>query len=283
MAGRLWAWRVAVGGFVAGFALMGCDKAEPGRAASTGEPAAPVAAIPGPGTAVETPVRYKLAFNEVAIAQAPDGSGAPPPKTRSGKSTAGLREAVEREWANVAITDAAGKPAPIVVTLETDAGTFDMTLFPELAPNHVRNFLALAKVGYYDGLVFERTIRQEIMPETGPRQRVDIVTAGCPAGDGEPGHGHLGYFLRPEANSIKHEAGTVGFIREDDPNSACCRFYICLTPTPLLDGQLTAVGKVMRGLDIVQAIAARPVQNPAVYPENELPKEPVKIRAVTRR
>jgi peptidyl-prolyl cis-trans isomerase B (cyclophilin B) len=256
-------------------AVAGCGK--------SGEPAAeaPLLSVPNPAN---NP--FGQPFEVATTLRAPEGSNPPPASTLAGRSTATFPGLVQEAWPAVPLTDANGKPSPIVVTLDTDAGVIEITLFPDMAPNHVRNFLALAKVGFYNGLIFERVVRQSFvtMAADGKEetQRVELVTAGCPAGDGDPAHGHLGYFLHPESSTLKHEEGTVGFVLTDEPTSACCRFYVCLSPTPVFDGRITAFGTVTRGMDVIHAIAGRPVKDPDRYPESEQPREPVRIRSATR-
>lgn len=270
--GRAWRWGARA---VVALAVAGCGK--------SGEPAAdtPLLSVPGPSAA---PLGQP--FDVAATLRAPAGSNAPPTTTHAGKNTATFPDLVKDAWSSIPITDAQGRPVAVVVTLDTDAGPVEITLHPDKAPNHVRNFLALAKVGYYNGLVFERVVRQSVVLQSDDgkeqEQRIELVTAGCPAGDGDPAHGHLGYFLHPESSTLKHEEGTVGFVLTDDPVSASCRFYVCLSPTPVFDGRITAFGQVTRGLDVIKAIADRPKKSATQYPDNETPREPVRIKAVTR-
>src|SRR5262249_38999146 len=149
------------------------------------------------------------------------------------------------------------------------------------APNHVRNFIALSAAGYYEGLWFDRVVHQESEGE-GQKTRIDLIKGGCPLGTGEPGLGHIGYFLKPEPPAyLKHEEGTVGVWRDDHPGSACCRFYITLGPAPTLDGEFALIGKVTKGLEVVKDIATRPVQDAKSYPECERPINPVGIKKIT--
>lgn len=268
--------RAAVAAGLVAAVLGGCGKR--GLPEQAADPAVPLAAAPTTG-----PVRYDISFDEAITHIAPEGSERPPDTTLTGKSTAKLHAAVREAWPSVKLTDAAGKPVPIVVAFDTDAGPVELTLFPELAPNHVRNLLALVAVGYYDGLVFERVIRQEVVAEGGSKQRVELLTAGCPAGDGEPARGHLGYFLKPEPSTLRHEEGTVGFVRDEDACSACCRFYVCTAAAPVMDDHFTTVGKVTRGMDVVKRIAARPVKDPNTFPASEQPQDPVRIRKAERK
>lgn len=272
--GRAWRWGARA---VVALAVAGCGK--------TGEPAAdtPLLSVPSP-----TAAQLGQPFDVATTLRAPPGSNPPPATTYAGKNTATFPGLVKDAWSSVPLTDAEGKPTQVVVALDTDAGPVEITLLPEAAPNHVRNFLALAKVGYYDGLLFERVVRQSVVlqGEGGKEQeqRIELVTAGCPAGDGDPARGHLGYFLYPESSTLTHEEGTVGFVLTDDPDtpSASCRFYICLTPTPIFDKKITAFGRVSRGMDVVKAIADRPKKSATQYPDNEMPREPVRIKTVTR-
>ena len=273
MAGRVWRrWGVRAAVVLA---VAGCGK--------SGEPAAdtPLLSVPNPATQ-----QLGQPFEVATTLRAPEGSNPPPAVTAAGKSTATFPGLVREAWPTIPLTDANGMPSPIVVTLDTDAGVIEIALFPEKAPNHVRNFLALAQVGFYNGLIFERVVRQSfaVPTEDGKEetQRVELLTAGCPAGDGDPAHGHLGYFLHPESSDLKHEEGTVGFVLTDEPASASCRFYVCLSPTPVFDGRVTAFGKVTRGMDVIHAIAGRPVKDPNSYPESEQPRDPVRIRTAAR-
>lgn len=294
-------WKALRGLGLAGLiGLAGCGKsAEPAKTENAAEPAAPVAAIPGPATTSppETPYtpvpltpppaaatpRLDTPFAEATTTESYPGAQPPPMTTAAGQPTAKLHAAVREVWPTIKLTDADEHPSGIVVTLDTEAGPVEITLFPDIAPNHVRNFLALAQVGYYNGLTFERIIRVDDVADNGTKRKVEVLTAGCPAGDGEPAHGHLGYFLKREPQSLLHEEGAVGFVREDNPNSACCRIYICLTPAPIMDGHFTAFGKVTGGLDVLKGIAARPVKHLTNYPDNELPQVPVKLKSVTRK
>jgi peptidyl-prolyl cis-trans isomerase B (cyclophilin B) len=246
----------------------GCSSPTTERAA---EPVATEVASP-PG------VRYDQTFEQACSLDPGEDQIAPPAVTVAGKNTALVREAVEREWPKIALTDADGQPRAWTVTLETDLGPIEIALRPALAPNHCRNFIALAKVGYYDGLRFDRIVRQEAESPDGVRSRIELVRFGCPVGTGDPGIGHLGYHLKSEFSDAKHEPATVGFVREADASSAGVRLYITLGPCPALDGNYTVVGTVMRGMDVVNRIAAGKLLSPENDPTRELPERPVVIR-----
>jgi peptidyl-prolyl cis-trans isomerase B (cyclophilin B) len=114
------------------------------------------------------------------------------------------------------------------VVLETSEGPIMLDLYPDVAPGHVKNLLALAKIGYYDGLTFHRVISGF------------MIQGGGPEGTGTGGPG---YTIKAEFNPTKHEPGVLSMARTSDPNSAGSQFFICLERVPHLDNQYTAFGK----------------------------------------
>jgi cyclophilin family peptidyl-prolyl cis-trans isomerase len=214
-------------------------------------------------------VRYDHSFAQACSTDPGDDQRQPPAMTVAGKNTALLREAVEREWPKVQLSET----RPWTVTLETDLGPIVIALRPAIAPNHCRNLIALTRAGYYAGLRFDRIVRHDAESPDGQRSRVELVRLGCPTGTGDPGIGHLGYHLKSEFSDAKHEAGTVGFDREKDASSAGVRLYITLKPCPALDGNYTVVGTVTTGLDVVEKIAAG-----RLLEDGEMPERPVVIR-----
>ena len=159
--------------------------------------------------------------------------------------------------------------------LKTDLGNIEIELFALAAPNHVRNFIALAQTGYYNGLSFYRSINEKVEGEP-----MAYLEGGCPLGSGEFGFGSIGYWLKPEfsANSLTHEPGTVGAVHGEAVESAACKFYISLSKTPGMDGNYTIFGKITQGLDIAHAINKRTVVDDGDL--SDRPKEPVIIREV---
>lgn len=227
-------------------------------------------------------VNYDQPFGDAVHTEVLEGQELPRDGTAGGKKSGLLRAQIEDLWPRIKLTGAGNKPIDYFFTVETAEGTIEIALRPELAPNHVRNILALAKVGFYDGLSFERSVSQEAEVE-GQKSRLDLLIAGCPNGTGDEGFGHIGYFVRAEFQpDVKHTAGTVGFWHEQDFDSAGTRFYITLGPAPALDGKFTVIGNVSQGLDIVKRIAARPVKSadPA-SPDNERPILPTTIKKVS--
>jgi cyclophilin family peptidyl-prolyl cis-trans isomerase len=225
--------------------------------------------------------QYAQAFAQAVTMELGEDQQIPPDRTIAGKPTGPLREAVEKLWPSISLTDSSGKLTHFVVTLETAEGSIDMTLRPDLAPNHVRNFLALVKLGYYDGLQFDRVVHQEGMLPDNQKVTIELLKAGCPAGTGDAGIGHIGYHLKPEFSETKHEEGTVGMMHDTDPNTAGVRFYIALGPSPVLDGNFTIIGKVSNGMDVAKRISLGKLLPPEQDPSRELPQQPVVIKKAT--
>lgn len=133
-----------------------------------------------------------------------------------------------------------------VVTFKTNAGTIKAELYPEIAPNTVNNFISLVKKGYYDGLTFHRVIYGF------------MIQGGCPDGTGMGGPGYhiKGEFLANGfKNDLRHTEGVLSMARSMMPDSAGSQFFIMHKNSPHLDGQYAAFGKVIEGMDVVNAIA----------------------------
>ena len=128
-------------------------------------------------------------------------------------------------------------------------GTIEVALDPSVAPLTVENFIKLAKKGFYDGLTFHRVIKGF------------MIQGGCPKGNGtgSPGYSIKGEFLANGVNNpLKHTRGVISMARAMDPDSAGSQFFIMHKDAPHLDGQYAAFGKVIKGIDVVDAIASVP-------------------------
>jgi cyclophilin family peptidyl-prolyl cis-trans isomerase len=137
------------------------------------------------------------------------------------------------------------------VQLETSLGKIEVELLPEAAPEHVRNFLKLAKVGLYDGTAWHRVVPGFVI------QGGDLGTRAQP-----PGPEQISKFVRNlqlEISELKHERGTVSMARAEALDSASTSFFICLDAQPSLDGKYTVFGKVDNGMEVVDKIAAVPL------------------------
>ncbi len=275
---RIFLGLAAAGLLAAG--LSGCGKKEtpqpgPDPAPAAAAPHSTPAAAAAPGGA-----RLSQPFSDATIADPPDPDVILPDQTLTGKSVGKLYEEVVKTWPNVPLVSPSGKIWSYTATLDTELGPIDIALRTELAPNHVRNFVALAKVGYYDGLVFERVHHQK--SDADPNSILEMVEGGCPMGVGTLGWGSIGYWLKPEFNDkVTHEEGSVGACLGETPDSGACRFYICLSKAPALDGERTIFGKVARGLDVVRRISTQPMLNSAEFPDGTHPEHPILIRKVT--
>jgi len=134
----------------------------------------------------------------------------------------------------------------VTITME-NGGVIKLELYPEIAPITVENFEKLVKDGFYDGLIFHRVIRGF------------MIQGGCPQGTGTGGPGWQikGEFARNGVkNDLKHTRGVISMARSMSPNSAGSQFFIMHEDAPHLDGSYAAFGKVIEGMDVVDAIAS---------------------------
>lgn len=136
-----------------------------------------------------------------------------------------------------------------IVTMKTNQGTMKIELYPETAPNTVRNFIALVQNGFYDGLIFHRVI-PGFMIQGGDPEGIGI---------GGPGYSIKGEFsMNGVSNSLRHTRGVISMARSGHPDSAGSQFFIMVEDAPHLDGQYAAFGKVVEGLDTAdQIVSAR--------------------------
>lgn len=114
------------------------------------------------------------------------------------------------------------------VEFQTNMGNITLDLWSDVAPGHCKNIIGLARIGFYNGIIFHRVIPNF------------VIQAGCPQGTGTGGPG---YTIRAEFNPKLHEAGVLSMARTNDPNSAGSQFFLCLGRVPHLDRQYTAFGK----------------------------------------
>ncbi len=128
-----------------------------------------------------------------------------------------------------------------IVTIKLETGKeIKIELYPEIAPNTVKNFVALVKKGFYDGLKFHRVIPGF------------MIQGGCPTGTGTggPGHSIRGEFsANGFKNELKHHQGVISMARSQHMDSAGSQFFLMVADSPHLDGQYAAFGKVIEGID----------------------------------
>jgi peptidyl-prolyl cis-trans isomerase B (cyclophilin B) len=136
----------------------------------------------------------------------------------------------------------------------TSVGDITIELFPDRAPNHVRQFLRLASSGVYDGTSFHRVVKGFVAQTGHLPTRRELLN--------ERQQSYV-RMLQPEFNPTPHERGIVSMARLDDPASASSSFFIVLGRTPALDNQYTVFGRVVGGLDVLERIESAPLNGEA--------------------
>jgi cyclophilin family peptidyl-prolyl cis-trans isomerase len=134
--------------------------------------------------------------------------------------------------------------------IETKFGNMELRFFPEVAPNHVKNFIDLAKKGFYEGTLFHRVIPGFMIQGGDPNTKNPDRS--------KHGMGGPGYTLKAEFNDKPHKKGTLSMARATDPNSAGSQFFICAAPAPFLDKQYTVFGEVVSGMEAADTIVSQP-------------------------
>ena len=157
-----------------------------------------------------------------------------------------------------------------VAVIETRLGSMTLEFFPDVAPNHVANFIKLAKTGFYDGTTFHRVIPGFMIQGGDPNSKDDDR-----ANDGTGGPG---YTLNAEFNQKPHLRGTLSMARAMDPNSAGSQFFICAADAPHLNGNYTVFGQVIRGIETVDKI----VNVPRDARDNPLESVPMTVKIIPR-
>jgi len=135
-----------------------------------------------------------------------------------------------------------------VAVISTAKGDFTVEFFPAVAPLHVANFKKLARAGFYDGTTFHRVLPGFVIQGGDPNTK-----------DSDPNNDGMGgppWKVKAEFNDILHEKGILSMARSQDINSAGSQFFVCLGRTPHLDNKYTVFGKVIRGIETVDAIGA---------------------------
>jgi cyclophilin family peptidyl-prolyl cis-trans isomerase len=155
--------------------------------------------------------------------------------------------------------------------IETTQGPIKIEFYPDVAPNHVKNFQELASKGFYDEIIFHRIVPGFVLQAGDPNTKNSSMSRDT-WGTGGPG-----YTINQEFNSLPHERGIVSMARMLDPNSAGSQFFIVLNNSKFLDGQYTVFGKVTEGMEVVDKIA-NVTTNSIDQPINQ---ELVKIKRIT--
>lgn len=136
---------------------------------------------------------------------------------------------------------------PIITINMENGGVIKAELYPEVAPNTVKNFISLINKGFYDGVIFHRVIPNF------------MIQGGCPNGNGmgNPGYSIKGEFTRNGfRNELKHTRGVLSMARTMVHDSAGSQFFIMVADSPHLDNQYAAFGKVIEGMEVADKIVA---------------------------
>jgi len=151
------------------------------------------------------------------------------------------------------------------VKFETEKGLIEMEMFPENAPESVRNFLNLVALGAFDTTTFSRVVPGFVVQggNIGTRSEIKPDLAA-----------RAGKTIPDEPSQIRHERGILSMARADEPNSASSHFFILVREAKHLDGTFAAFGKVTSGMDVVDAINKMPV-------EGDKPTKPVRLNKAT--
>jgi len=164
-------------------------------------------------------------------------------------------------------TDTKNKMQDVAI-IDTNLGEIDIAFYPDKAPGHVKNFIELAKKGFYDGTKFHRVIPGFMIQGGDPNTKDDDRS--------NDGMGGPGYTIKAEFNDISHVRGIVSMARSSDPNSAGSQFFIVVADSKFLDGQYTVFGHVIKGMDVADKIVALPRDQR----DNPLPQNPAIIKSV---
>jgi peptidyl-prolyl cis-trans isomerase B (cyclophilin B) len=162
------------------------------------------------------------------------------------------------------VNDTSQDLAAYRAVLDTSAGPIAIEFFPEKAPEHVRQFLRLAQAGVYDGMAFHR-VAPGFVIQTGA-----LNTRSAPLTETQQ---KLVHNLAPEFNDTKHIKGIVSMARGEARDSATTSFFICTGASAALDGQYTAFGHVVSGMEAVEAIEKSPR-------DGETPTARIELRGV---
>jgi peptidyl-prolyl cis-trans isomerase B (cyclophilin B) len=140
--------------------------------------------------------------------------------------------------------------AETTAVIETEFGDIKLRFFPDIAPNHVNNFIELAGKGFYNGTTFHRVI-PGFMIQGGDSNSKDPDKS-------KHGTGSPGYSLKAEFSKKLHKRGILSMARSSHPDSAGSQFFICVSDAPYLDGKYTIFGEVFDGMEVADKIVNQP-------------------------
>jgi peptidyl-prolyl cis-trans isomerase B (cyclophilin B) len=193
-------------------------------------------------------------------------------ETAAAADTAATTDTTATETATAAPVAEEEKPMDYykdkVVELKTTKGTITIRFFPEVAPNHVKNFIELSESGFYNGTKFHRTIPGFMIQGGDPNTKTE--------GPEYWGTGGSGTNVKAEFNAIPHRRGIVSMARSQSPDSASSQFFVVVSDSSFLDNKYTVFGQVTSGMDVADAIVAGKARG-------DIAVDPVTIQSVTVR
>ncbi|MDI6780093.1 MAG: peptidylprolyl isomerase [Bacteroidota bacterium] len=158
----------------------------------------------------------------------------------------------------------AGNP---IVVMETNMGKIEIELFQKETPKTIENFVGLVKKGYYNGIIFHRVIDNF------------MIQGGDPTGTGRGGESLWGGKFEDEiVPKLKHDAPGILSMANAGPNTNGSQFFITLAPTPHLNGRHTVFGKVVKGMDVVNAIGKVETTKPGDRPKKDVVMQKVYLK-----
>lgn len=155
-------------------------------------------------------------------------------------------------------------------TIETKLGNIEIRFFPDIAPNHVNNFIELSKKGFYDGTIFHRVIPRFMIQGGDPNSKQPDRS--------KHGMGSPGYTVKAEFNEKPHKRGILSMARASHPDSAGSQFFICVADAPFLDRQYTVFGEVVSGMELADKI----VNQPRDRNDNPLDRIEIKVKILEK-
>jgi peptidyl-prolyl cis-trans isomerase B (cyclophilin B) len=156
----------------------------------------------------------------------------------------------------------------LVVDMKTAKGTVTIRFFPEVAPNHVKNFIDLSRSGFYNGTKFHRIVPGFMIQGGDPNTKSADARSWGTGGSGKN--------LKAEFNSVHHRRGILSMARSQNPDSASSQFFVVVAEAGFLDKQYTVFGEVVSGMEAVDKIVSGPARG-------EMAAEPVTIESMTVR
>lgn len=187
-------------------------------------------------------------------------------KTKSEQTLSDSESTLTTNNESKVMSDTNKTAAHTVAVMKTSMGTIEIELFPKETPKTVENFVGLANKDYYKGVIFHRVINNF------------MIQGGDPTGTGRGGASFWGGKFEDEIHpSLKHTGPGILSMANAGPNTNGSQFFITLAATPWLDGKHTVFGKVISGLDVVQAIGKVQTTKPYDKPVTDVVIESITI------